>query len=57
MDDLKARQEAAEKVAARMMFFLTQFDPAGSIKLVDARQIAEHARIIAFDEFSPKIGP
>lgn len=52
--DLKARQEASEKVEREMLDFLMQFSPAGELRLADARTIAFKARASAFNHFDPE---
>lgn len=51
--DLKARQEAGAAVEKKMLEFLVEFEPAGNLKLSDAKCIARFARTYAFEAFSP----
>lgn len=53
-DDLKAKQEAGQRVEKKMLAFLVAMPAAGSLKLDDAKYIAGMARRISFDEFAPE---
>lgn len=53
--ELKVRQTAVAKVESKMLEFLIQFDPAGALKLNDAKVIAKVAREIAFEAFCPPV--
>lgn len=52
--ELRARQQAAENVEKRLMFFMLQFDPVSGLKIGDAKAIAAWARTVAFEEFQPE---
>lgn len=51
-DTLKARQDAGANVEKRMIAFLISFLTAGRMTLNDAKEIADVARAVSFDEFS-----
>lgn len=51
-DTLKQRQEAGQEVERQLLAFLLQFAPAHELKVGDVKQIAGHARRLAFDIFS-----
>ena len=49
---LKARQEAGERVEARVLEMLLHYAPAQDLSVGNVKQIAFAARQVAFDEFS-----
>ncbi len=51
-DDLRARQEAGQRLEKKLLDFIVDFHACENLKLQDAKFIAGMARRIAFDEFS-----
>jgi hypothetical protein len=47
----KDRQEASARLEKKLLEFLVQFDPVGSLTVSEAKTIARHARALAFEEF------